>query len=156
MAETLDRLLKHIEYDPNGGCWLWSGGVSQSGYGCFWLDGRQTGAHRTSFELHKGPIPNGLFVCHKCDVRACVNPDHLWVGTGSENMRDARDKGRTYKVPRHLQTGTKTPSRGSLHGRAKISEAEAFEVLSYGREGRKCPRTSLAKRFGVSVSTIRY
>lgn len=87
------KLMRRVEFDPNGGCWLWTGAM-QRGYGTMCLVKRFFGAHRVSYELHKGPVPQGLHVLHKCDVRACVNPDHLFVGSRSDNMQDMMAKGR--------------------------------------------------------------
>jgi hypothetical protein len=79
-----------------GTCWLWTGVSSSVGYGRFCWRERATsliGAHRVSWMLTYGDIPDGLFVLHKCDVKLCVNPDHLWLGTNADNIRDAADKG---------------------------------------------------------------
>ncbi len=78
-------------------CWLWAGSLTK-GYGTLGVNGQCVRAHRYSWLLHHGPVPDGLEVCHKCDVRNCVNPDHLFVGTHQENMRDAYDKQR-YRTP---------------------------------------------------------
>lgn len=84
--------------EPNSGCWLWTGPAYDTGYGVFFnprID-RRDGAHRVSMELATGePIPPGMQVNHHCDVRACVNPDHLYIGTQKDNMRDACDRGRS-------------------------------------------------------------
>jgi hypothetical protein len=82
----------HAKYipEPNSGCWLWDGWVNGRGYGRF---GKGL-AHRISWELHRGPIPAGMNICHKCDVPPCVNPDHLFLGTQTDNMRDCARKGR--------------------------------------------------------------
>jgi len=75
-------------------CWIWMGSRSKKGYGVFNIKGKQKKAHRISYEFHKGEIPDGLFVCHRCDTPQCINPDHLFLGTNHDNMQDAMNKGR--------------------------------------------------------------
>lgn len=76
------------------GCWLWVAPPGESGYGYLAINRRPVLAHRFSYELHNGPIPEGLQVNHTCDVRTCVNPEHLYSGTQQENMRDRDTRGR--------------------------------------------------------------
>lgn len=76
------------------GCWLWTGARSTGGYGCLSVGGKQALAHRFSYEMAHGPIPAGKLACHKCDVRCCVNPDHIFIGTHTDNARDRAAKGR--------------------------------------------------------------
>ena len=82
--------------DPETGCWLWIRRTKDNGYG--WC-GKRTSAHRRAWELYRGPIPPGLFVLHRCDTPLCVNPDHLFLGTNSDNINDAVQKGLTCGRP---------------------------------------------------------
>lgn len=130
-SADLARLMKKVVQIPIAGCWVWTGAIKDNGYGDAWLNGRVTGAHRAMFELHHGPIAAGLHICHRCDVRCCVNPHHLFAGTRHENMRDASAKGR---IGHHC---------------AKLSDAQADEIRRSGAKG-----VDLARRFGVSQNII--
>lgn len=85
--------------EPNSGCWLWTAGIAPGDldYGAVWLYGRNLRASRAAWMAFYGPIPDGLWVLHKCDTPTCVNPRHLWLGTHDDNMADCVRKGRSYK-----------------------------------------------------------
>jgi hypothetical protein len=89
----IDKFLNRV--NKTDSCWLWMGRLDKHGYGESKLIGRMA-PHRISYTLFKGEIPKGIFVCHTCDIRHCVNPDHLWIGTNSENMKDMALKGRIH------------------------------------------------------------
>lgn len=80
--------------DRTGDCWLWTKGCRTNGYGQTWHEGVNSLAHRVAWVLTYGPIPDGLQVCHTCDIRRCINPEHLFLGTQSDNMVDCSSKGR--------------------------------------------------------------
>ncbi len=94
----------HDKYEPvpESGCWLWSASTDRVGYGHIWVDGKLLQAHRYSWQLHNGPIPDGAKILHKCDVRSCVNPAHLFLGDQKENVKDAVSKRRWGSRPRKI------------------------------------------------------
>lgn len=96
MSRSLfERFLDHVgPEDPDTGCWPWVGSLSGGGYGQIRNGDRMQQVHRAGWELKHGPIPEGMFVCHRCDNPRCVRPDHLFLGTHSDNMRDMVTKGR--------------------------------------------------------------
>ncbi len=91
---TINEFLSHI--DKSESCWIWKLG-SSSGYGSLWIKGKYFHAHKLSYELTFGQVSKGLCVLHKCDVRRCVRPDHLFLGTRVDNAADRHSKGRTKK-----------------------------------------------------------
>jgi hypothetical protein len=127
------------------GCWDWTASIDGNGYGKLGVKGKFKRASRISYELHKGPIPDGLCVLHTCDNPKCVNPDHLFLGTLAENTRDMMRKGRS-KLGTNLE--------GEKHGRAKL---KAKDVLAIREMRRRHPGQSgvfdfLVRWFGVSPS----
>ncbi len=124
--------------EPNCGCLLWEGCVNEHGYGTATVEGRQRRAHRISYALHRGTVPAGLHVLHKCDVPSCVNPDHLFLGTHLDNMADRGRKGRAARQV------------GEGHGRSKLT---ADQVKAIFRSGG--PAAAVGRAHGVSKETVK-
>jgi HNH endonuclease len=134
-------------------CWLWSGVTFTTGYGCFRIGRQMVSAHRFSWALHNGPIPEGMLIRHKCDVPACVNPGHLLVGTRLDNARDAIERNR---YPRGLTHGRSTHPenfpKGNLHHMSKLQEVDIPFIRLWLRRGK--PVTHIGEAFGVDGSAI--
>ena len=120
-------------------CWVWTGQTDSDGYGRIKTSNRprkRIRAHGFSWELHVGPIPNGLDVCHRCDNPPCVRPDHLFLGTTADNQADKVAKGRQ--------------ARGERHASAKLTTAHVLAI----RADRTTRQRDLASQYGVSIQLI--
>jgi len=142
VISAIDRFFRHVLYlDDNAGCWLWMARCERKGYGKFYMsrERKMVFAHRAAYEFAFGPIPQGMCVCHTCDIPPCVNPAHLFLGTNAENMADRDRKGRT------------RDSRGAVNTQAKLRDADVLEIraLHSGRNG-----AALGRRFGVTTTMI--
>lgn len=125
------------------GCWEWTKARMPFGYGQINDRGKVLYAHRVSWEIHNGPIPKGLHVCHHCDNPPCVRPDHLFLGTARDNINDALHKGRMdlHGIVSHI---------GAAHPAAILSETKVRAIRARHDE----PHKDLAAEFGVSRPTI--
>lgn len=134
MRTLRERFEENFVADAESGCWLWTANRQKNGYGLFSMNGTPRGAHRIAYELYVGPIPDGLYVCHACDVKRCVRPDHLWLGTQADNLADMVRKGRSATGDKH---GTRTrPERvasGDKNGSRKHPERLARGDSHYSR-----------------------
>lgn len=110
---TPKRFFSRIKIDSNG-CWIWQGAKNIRGYGVVGYHGILYIAHRLSYKLKVGPIPEGLLVCHKCDVPPCINPDHLFIGTYKDNSIDMVKKGRAGKAKGAGRKPVKICKRGHI------------------------------------------
>ena len=137
-AARIDRFWAMAMPEPNSGCWLWMGNCIRSGYGRFGNRTRNKAqnilAHRLAWEFARGTIPTGMLVLHKCDVPLCVNPDHLFLGTGQDNMTDKCRKGR------HRNGGART---------ARLTEHDVRAIRADDRTHQE-----IADVFGVSQTHI--
>jgi hypothetical protein len=134
---ALELLQKNSIPVTESGCWLWTNSTGRDGYGKISIQGKTIRAHRWSWEIHKGYSPGQLQVLHRCDVPLCVNPDHLFLGTNQDNVRDRELKGRGHKMPIHRET--------------KISEDDAKIIISLKGKVRI---VDLAERFGIHYTQV--
>ena len=143
---TTEDIKQRAKINPDTGCWEWLG-TKRNGYGRTTTGSRSDGtrksisAHRLSYQLFNGNIPPGNVVCHKCDNRCCINPDHLFAGTVQDNVNDRERKGRN------------KPPKGSENGRAKLSEKDVLTARTE-RSDRGTSYQALAKKYGVAKKTI--
>src|SRR3990167_2039004 len=139
MADQLPIMIakfwSRVGVTSNSQCWLWRGRRGHKDYGRW----QRTMAHRFAYELVKGPIPEGLLVCHTCDTPLCCTPRHLKVGTYKDNSRDCVERGRI--------------AHGETHGRTKITAEQASHIRR-NPDGLKL--RELAAQFGLAISTVSY
>jgi predicted XRE-type DNA-binding protein len=138
------RLIERFESQINkieNGCWLWTGEIASHGGGILRIgNNQQLSAYRLSYEIYTGEIPGDLCVCHSCDIRACVNPQHLWLGTQQENIQDALQKGRMN-------------NRGENNARSKLQEDQVIEIITLYKTG-NYSQQQLGDMFGVAHTII--
>ena len=135
--EYVDIMQQSFEkfFDKSDGCWLWNGagkGRKKLNYGSFTFRGKEMVAHRASYFIYKGEIPEGMIICHKCDVPRCVNPEHLWLGSYLDNQRDKMAKGR---------------GKVEKLNPEKVKELKSLMKSDFGD-------MNLARKYGVSYQTI--
>jgi len=143
-ADTVTKFWKQVEKGHR--CWLWIGHTNRDGYGrlAVYHRGMQL-AHRISWEIHNGPIPDGLNVLHHCDIPACVNPSHLYLGTQKDNVRDMIVRGRANWENRKA---------GEENGNAKLTETEVREIRKLHAIGNSTRR--LARIYQVGKTTVKH
>lgn len=142
--DEAERFWEKVNKTSPGGCWLWTSGVNDGGYGTFRVGGRrgsQLLAHRYAWMKLVGPIADDLCVLHRCDMPRCCNPEHLFLGDRETNNRDRDQKGRAVSV------------RGARHPNAKLDEDGVREIRRLHRSG--MTQTKLARQFGVSNACVR-
>jgi hypothetical protein len=143
--ELRDAFAQRWILEPVRGCWLWTGDLVKGGYGTYQISKTRISkgkyervrvyAHRISWQLHRGEIPDGIEVCHECDVAGCVNPDHLFLGTHADNQKDMVSKGRH--------------AHGKNHGNAKITEIDVMDI----RNSRETLAV-LGAKYGLCEQTV--
>jgi len=124
--------------EKTNSCWIWKGYVNPDGYGRYSSNYKTFFAHRYSWIIHKGNIPNAILVCHSCDNRKCVNPEHLFLGTHKDNYQDSKNK------KRHVH--------GNSHGQTKIKEEFHEEIINSYLSGET--QRNIAKKYSVSQGAI--
>lgn len=136
---SINRFNLKWRLNRGNGCWEWTGSGNGKGYGQIRIDFKLEYAHRVSWQIKNGPVPDGMYVCHACDNRKCVNPSHLWLGSQSENLKDMVDKGRRQYDPEKMP-------------KTKLTPLQVRKIRSLLAEGMK-PR-EISKMFEVSKDTV--
>lgn len=134
-----EKLAGRSSADPHSGCLLWTGPRTPDGYGIVWHEQTNLLVHREAWKLANGDIPSEMFVCHRCDVRNCINPEHMFLGSPQDNMDDKMMKGR-HRTP-----------RGEEHPAAKLTAEAVARIRTDTR-----PTKIIADEFGVSEGAIRH
>lgn len=152
------RFERFVWPEPMSGCWLWAGAVGTHGYGVIGVGPHKIEtAHRVSWGLHRGEIPAGMWVLHKCDNRVCVNPDHLYLGTVLDNSRDLMARGRPYlEIRRHVTPEVEARRvaslpRGAAHHRSGAKITSEIAMAVFNAIG---PQKKIGVAFGICQQTV--
>lgn len=137
-APATSRFWARVE--KSDACWLWTGPLINAGYGKFKVESRTRSAHRFSYELRHGPIPEGMIICHTCDNPPCVNPDHLFLGTNKDNSRDMVAKNRAARL------------RGERANGVKLTTEDVLEIRRLRKAGVACEE--VARQFSLTKAHV--
>lgn len=132
------RITEKIQVDNKTGCWNYTGCVQSNGYARIRFDNKSMGAHRASYLIFKGAIDENMDVCHKCDNRKCVNPDHLFLGTRKDNMQDAVNKNRQ--------------ASGFMLPHSKLSKSDVIEICEMKKSN--IPTSDIALKFNICAQHV--
>ena len=142
---ALKRIFEKTIAVTESGCYLFMGATGDYGHGVIWdNDQKLNKAHRVVYRDLVGPIPEGFFVCHKCDVPCCVNPHHLFIGTAGDNHKDMMNKNRESKPPRNLH------DVGEYRYNSKLTEQQVVEMRNRYANGESGYR--LHKEYGINMA----
>jgi hypothetical protein len=150
MKPVIERVLEKVLRIPFSGCWIFTGATNHFGYGIVGTGARgqpNDRAHRITYRHFFGDIPQGMFVCHTCDIPSCCNPDHLFLGTNQDNVNDMVKKKRNSLPPRNPHVV------GSKHPLSKLTEEQVILIRKTHQEI-GCSQMELAKCYGVARQTI--
>ena len=145
--ELADIIFEKRSLDETRGCWL-SKRLTYNGYAQLRFRGKHIGFHRLSYAFFNGDFDDNLDVLHKCDIKRCFNPEHLFLGTPADNSADMVTKGRSVKGEKHYMFGNGHLQTGEKNGHAKLQKHQVIEILTKRKEGLTVPK--LAKEYGVS------
>lgn len=144
----MERLWNRVEKNSDG-CWIWQGARDGTGYGSIKFKGKKVNTHRVAYELTYGEIPEGMCVCHRCDVRACINPEHLFIGTRAENNADMANKGRAKAPNRHKDfcvNGHRLVEANLIRRVITVKSGRSYEVRRCRTCQQRCNREHMRRK----------
>ena len=142
--KTLKRFTDKIQKTDT--CWIWNGTRQTKGYGQLWYNGKLHSAHRISYAIYNGGIEPDKVVMHTCDNPNCVNPEHLKLGTQSDNMQDAKKKNRAFNIP---------PRKGEENNKTKLNEEKVLKIRELYEQG-NITQLELSNMYGVTKTAIHF